>query len=198
MNVSGIKTKIGNILEKLKGSITAAKGGFLASLTSAVSLFKGIKDKNKPIMQGKSPQDSGSAAKESHDESPSALGGVFAAKIDYISDRYLTAFPKEKRKPVLFALGGLLVLFMILLISALALHDWDSKDGMSDKMAGIPNEELFYPSEPDFVPGFLLEREPKYFWTVEDIQPYWRIPAHSEFWHREIKSAVDKLMDGVP
>ena len=127
------------------------------------------------------------------------LAASLSAKINYFSDHFLSGFPENKRKPILFMLGGLLVLFVVLLISTLVLHTGKSKNGdTSERLAGIPHEELFYPDEPNFIPDFLLEREPRRFWTAEDIQPYWRNPAYSEFWQEEIKTGVDKLMEGVP
>ena len=62
----------------------------------------------------------------------------------------------------------------------------------------IPPEELFIPTEPDFLPEFLLEREPRSSWSLDEIRPYWKNPGTPEFWQEEIKSAVDKLMEGVP
>jgi len=57
---------------------------------------------------------------------------------------------------------------------------------------------LFYPLEPDFLPGFLPEREMRRFWTLDDIRPYWKAPGNSPWWMEEITSTVDSLMEGVP
>jgi len=59
-------------------------------------------------------------------------------------------------------------------------------------------EELFIPAEPDFVPEFIFEREKRRFWSLEDIRPYWKAPDSNDRWTEEIKSAVDKLMEGIP
>lgn len=61
----------------------------------------------------------------------------------------------------------------------------------------IPIEELFFPVEPDFIPEFLLEREPRRFWSLEDIRQYWRVPGETELWRGEVRSAVDRIMEGV-
>ena len=118
---------------------------------------------------------------------------------------------REKKKPLLFALGGLVVLLLILMISVQALNSGKSKkpaayEGVqasgTPKGTGagpvIPLEDIFLPAEPDFLPAFLFERQPRQVWTIEDIRPYWKIPEKTGLWQKEIKSAVDKLMEGVP
>ena len=108
--------------------------------------------------------------------------------------------PEEKRKPFIIGAGGVCGLILILLLAILV--NLGKKDTSSPALmaAGfvIPQEELFIPTEPDFVPDFLFEREPKRFWTIEDIRLYWRRPEASEYWREEIKSAIDTLMEGVP
>ena len=110
-------------------------------------------------------------------------------------------FTDKKRRPLLFAAGGLAVLFLVLVIAAIL---WNSGgSGTSARPDGvvtlvIPAGELFIPAEPDFVPGFIPEREVRHFWTVEDIRPYWRIPEKSWHWQGEITSSVDILLEGVP
>ncbi|MCL2602590.1 MAG: hypothetical protein FWD91_07230 [Treponema sp.] len=61
----------------------------------------------------------------------------------------------------------------------------------------IPPEDFFIPGEPDFVPHFILDREPRQFWSVEDIRPYWRIPSNPEFWQGVLRSTVDEIMERV-
>lgn len=112
-------------------------------------------------------------------------------------------FPEGKRKPLLFAAGGIAVLFLILVIG-LAVSGSRTRERESAPLTnvtagfGIPAEELFIPAEPDFLPDFLPAREPRSSWSVEDIRPYWKNPENPEFWRGEIKSAVDKLLEAVP
>ena len=111
---------------------------------------------------------------------------------------FLERFPIEKRKPLLFGLCGFAVLFLVLLITGLAVGIGKPEKAVS--MASgpfIPVEDLFIPAEPDYVPDFIPEREPRSSWSLDDIRPYWRSPGNSEYWRREIKSVVDKLMEGV-
>ena len=127
-------------------------------------------------------------------------------KIDSFAVRLLQSFRSgrfmaEKRRPMFFILGGLVVLLFILIIIMLAANPRGSKKSSSmDMSAGpyIPAEDLFIPSEPDFLPGFLFEREPRSSWSVEDVRPYWKSPEDPGLWREEVKSAVDKLMEGVP
>jgi len=115
--------------------------------------------------------------------------------------------PAGKRRPILIALGGLVIVLIILIISSVVLKTrGGKKDAFADIAAGpfIPVEELFIPGEPDFVPDFIPGREPRNSWTLEDIRPYWRNPGtaaetrYNDLWRGEIKSAVDKLLEGVP
>ena len=120
-------------------------------------------------------------------------------KMGSLVSRVFGYLPKAKRRPVFLALGGVLFLLLALLISTLVAGSKKTKTSiLPGKVAGIPNEELFSPSEPDLLPGFLLEREPKHYWTTDDIRSYWKTPSSSELWQKEIKIAVDKLMEGVP
>jgi hypothetical protein len=116
-------------------------------------------------------------------------------------DRLLARIPDEKRRPFLIGLGGIGGFFLILLILILSISP-GKKTKVSPAIAApaivIPHEELFLPAEPNFVPEFLLEREPRRFWSMEDIRPYWKAPEISEHWKDEVKSAVDQLMEGVP
>ena len=124
-------------------------------------------------------------------------------------------FTPAKRRIILFVLGGVLALLFILLIATLAVNSRRPKgNAVANMTAGpvIPSDELFIPSEPDFLPKFLPEREPRRSWSLEDIRPYWKNPGNPETsagvlqdpgspsdpWRREIKTAVDKLMEAVP
>jgi len=105
----------------------------------------------------------------------------------------------EKRSPMFFAIGGLAVLFLILLISALAINFRGPRANVDVSAgSGIPPEELFIPDEPDFLPDFLFEREPRRSWFIEDIRPYWIPPADHGFWQGIVRSTVDELMEAVP
>ena len=129
------------------------------------------------------------------------INTLVTGKINFITDRLLGHFPEEKRRPVLYIFGALIFIFLILCVTALAVNLRGPKKNVTPDMAvgpAIPAEDLFFPSEPDFLPAFILEREPRFSWSIEDIRPYWRNPEHTEKWREEIKSAVDKLMEGVP
>lgn len=199
MKAAGIKEKISGFSEILRGLFNKIGGGFRAVFAMAASLFGGIKAKNQ---KSKNKPAGKSALKKVPAENPSVSGklnGIVGAKIDYITGRFLGHFPEGKRRPILFAFGGFCVFLMILIISVFSLNSGKpGKAAAPDKMAGISQEELFFPAEPDFLPDFILEREPRRFWVVEDIVSFWKSPADTEFWRKEIKTTVDKLMEGVP
>jgi hypothetical protein len=64
----------------------------------------------------------------------------------------------------------------------------------------IPQDELFLPDEPDFVPGVLLERERRTAWTPDTAAPYWRDPLKNgeRIWRDRIEKTVDEIMESVP
>ncbi|MCL2070158.1 MAG: hypothetical protein FWH19_04140 [Treponema sp.] len=116
-----------------------------------------------------------------------------------LGDRLFGHFPEEKRRPMVFGFGGA-VIFLLVLIIVLAISSGGSRAAPPPDAitaAGLLAEQLFIPAEPDFIPEFLLEREPRRFWTIEDIRPYWRVPGYPELWRNEISSVVDTLMEGV-
>ena len=93
------------------------------------------------------------------------------------------------------------MLFMLLIIAALMINSGHKKDGSVLNTASgpyIPSDDLFIPPEPDFLPEYLLEREERKYWSIEDINPYWKSPGSPSLWINEIKPVVDKLMEGVP
>jgi len=110
----------------------------------------------------------------------------------------------EKRRVFFVAIGALFTFLLVIILISV-----NTSSGQGDGRGGvnaaerlvtisIPHDELFFPDEPDFVPDFLLEREPRLIWTMEDIRPYWRVPGNYDFWRNELRSEVDLLMDGVP
>ena len=64
----------------------------------------------------------------------------------------------------------------------------------------IPQEDFFYPDEPDFLPKVLVEREPRARWTPQDAAPFWKDPAGEDrgIWRNRIETVIDELLEGVP
>ena len=106
----------------------------------------------------------------------------------------------RKKRLILFGLGGAAILLFGLLITVVIVHLRPKNTDAINISAGlsIPIEEFFFPQEPDFLPGFLPERERRRFWTLDDIRQYWKPPGNSDWWMEEIITTVDSLMDGVP
>jgi hypothetical protein len=168
MDLSGLKEKINGILEKIKGIPEKARGLF---------------DKSKE------PKTEVSKKQQ-----------FFSALLTRLNNLFNGAGP-DKRKPLLIGFGALAGIFLILVIAA-GISSSKKRRTISPEAASegltIAAEELFIPAEPDFVPEFVFEREKRRFWSLEDIRPYWRTPDPGDRWRDEIKSAVDKLMEGIP
>jgi hypothetical protein len=66
--------------------------------------------------------------------------------------------------------------------------------------APIPPAELFLPDEPDFLPGVILQREPRKAWTAEEAEPFWYNPLErgEEEWRNRIRAALDEFLEHVP
>jgi hypothetical protein len=117
-----------------------------------------------------------------------------------LADRILSHIPEEKRRPLLFCLGGILVLLICLITIKLVMGSPGEEEPGEAVELAIPPEDLFFPGEPDFVPSLLLEREPRRFWTPDDIGPFWQDPAALglDQWRKEMERVIDKLMEDVP
>jgi hypothetical protein len=66
--------------------------------------------------------------------------------------------------------------------------------------ARIPDEDIFLPNEPDFLPPVILEQEQRKSWTVEDVEPFWTDPIEygPAFWQERIGETVDDLLEHIP
>ena len=127
-----------------------------------------------------------------------SLPGRIMEFIHNILDRFHELDPKRK-KTVIFTLGGFAILMVFVIILNIASSGSDASASSNASFSfTISHEELFFPSEPDFIPEFLLEREPRVSWSLEDIRPYWRTPGDDDFWLEEINSIINSIMEGIP
>jgi len=171
MDLSGLKEKINVILQSLKKikEIPEKVRGFFGQ-------FKG---------------------QETEDKEKPPFFSALLTRLNSLLDR----FGPDKRKPLLIGSGTLIGIFLILVIAS-GISSSKKKRAASNEGAPegltIAVEELFIPAEPVFVPEFIFEREKRRFWSLEDIRPYWKTPDSGDSWREEIKSAVDKLMEGIP
>jgi hypothetical protein len=118
-------------------------------------------------------------------------------------------FVKSHLKAAAIAAAGFLVIMLLLLILAFVRsRSGETETARQDQQTMIPGappqalstEDFFLPYEPDFVPGVLLEREPKSGWTEEDARPYWTDPmeGNEETWRKRIESGIDSMLEHVP
>jgi hypothetical protein len=172
MALSGLKERISGILGNIRG-IPEKAGGFFGKSNETSQTDKSF---------------------------PGKINELFSVLVNRIKN-FINNVGPDKRKLMLIGLGALVVLFLILAItvgvSSSKKRRMASPDTVERNLA-IPKEELFIPAEPDFVPEFIFEREKRRFWSLEDIRQYWRTPDSGDRWRDEIKSAVDKLMEGIP
>ena len=140
------------------------------------------------------------------------------------ADRLLEKIPPQKRGLVLLSAAGVFaaLLFIVIGISLLtrggsgeqeisstgnttssgyALPEGNS--GLQPRRQGsviIPPDELFLPSEPDFIPGVMLEREQRTVWTAEDAAPLWQDPLKNgeQAWRDLIEKTIDDIMESIP
>jgi hypothetical protein len=128
------------------------------------------------------------------------LKGFVDAKAGPLADRLLSRIPREKQKPLLLCFGGIVILLISLTVITMASGGRGEGVVRETVELAIPPEDLFFPGEPDFVPSLLLEREPRGFWTPDDIAPFWEDPGNlgRDQWLREMELVIDKLMEDVP
>ena len=186
MNLSGLK-------EKTSGFFNTIKKLLLDCRSHALAIFKGLwANVPRPErLRVKTVQ-----PREKH------MPGRFGSFTDWFRRRFGPgSIQTGKRKAMIFAVAGFAALFLILIIAVLALNLGRPKESSARNLIAGPviaQDELFIPAEPDFLPQFLFEREPRRFWSIDDIRPYWKNPGDPDHWRGEIKSFVDKLMEGVP
>jgi hypothetical protein len=115
----------------------------------------------------------------------------------------------SNRKILLLICGsaaGFLLLMLLLVISLQMNHTQDEREGASQEPnrllapEAIKAEEMFLPSEPDFIPEVMLDREPRSSWTNEDAEQYWVDPldGNSDAWKNRVFKAVDEMMENIP
>lgn len=112
---------------------------------------------------------------------------------------------KEKFRLVILCTAAFAVILTFSVILSLIKTD-GSKSGAAslspnaDNRIPIPTEEIFFPEEPNFVPGVMLEREQRPAWTTEDAALYWQDPLKDgeEHWRKNIEDSVDEFLERIP
>ncbi|MDR2021328.1 MAG: hypothetical protein LBQ14_11255 [Treponema sp.] len=115
---------------------------------------------------------------------------------------------ETRRRLVVICLGGFLGMILLCLTAVLLAAGFagggkaetaQSLESTFGPMA-IPQEELFPPGEPEFLPGLLLERERRETWTADDGRPYWIDPRENSdpLWRERIRTEIDALLEDIP
>jgi hypothetical protein len=100
--------------------------------------------------------------------------------------------------------GAVFVILILLVVLALVKRVPEKQNVAAERAVFSPPslspEDFFMPSEPDFVPRILLEREPRDGWSEEDARPFWTDPMEENAgtWKRRIEEGVDELLENVP
>ena len=128
-----------------------------------------------------------------------------------MADRALGSLPSGKRRIALAIAAGALALLLAIIGTALSLRSSPAREPSPASAAAssarlepwrgsIPPGELFFPAEPDFLPGVLLQREQRSGWTLEDAAHFWHDPltGGEQQWRDIIEETIDTLMENVP
>jgi hypothetical protein len=128
------------------------------------------------------------------------------ARVQPVFDRLVERLPPGKQRLVLGASIITFSVFLLILVGGLmARGDRKNSAPVTAGTAAVRQgfilpDELFLPSEPDFVPGVLLEREQRTIWTASDAAPLWQDPLKDgeEPWRNRIEKTIDEIMESVP
>jgi hypothetical protein len=115
----------------------------------------------------------------------------------------------SNKKKLMVICGSAIVFLLLLLLLVISIRMNHNQDEMQKTFQGenrllapeaIKQEELFLPSEPDFLPDVILDREPRSFWTDEDADQFWNDPldGNTEVWKNRIIESVDELLENIP
>jgi hypothetical protein len=136
----------------------------------------------------------------------SDLWGKFKEKAAALFKRErLVKFFEEKKRLVLIGAGFVLLLFALALVTILLIVNTGRKK--EDKasipvmaLPAVPPGEFFLPSEPDFIPDVLLERQSRGGWETGDAAPYWKDPLKQgeQPWRDRVETVIDELLERVP
>jgi hypothetical protein len=130
------------------------------------------------------------------------LRGALKEKRDVLLDR----IPLDRRTVLVLAIGVPVILILFITGASLMSKDKHAKQPKAPPPVSgvitrrIPAEDLFFPDEPDFVPGVILEREKRAQWTADNAMPWWQDPLKDgeQEWRDQIEKTVDEIMESVP
>jgi hypothetical protein len=105
------------------------------------------------------------------------IGDKLIASVKAFAAALRAKLPAFLPLPILICAGAafLLIVFLVVFIATRS----GRQDAAQASVQGsavdlsIPADEIFIPAEPDFVPGRLLDHEPRGAWGAEEAAPYW-------------------------
>ena len=115
--------------------------------------------------------------------------------------------PEKRRMAAAIAIGTFVIILLIIIGASLVNNDTSggqrvsaTENAPAPQWGRIQPDELFLPDEPDFVPGVLLEREPRSMWSAEDAAPFWQdlLKDGEQEWRDQIEKTVNEIMENVP
>jgi len=123
-----------------------------------------------------------------------------AAGFDETAEKILNKIPVNKRKPVLINAGVTVFLLILVVVISMITKPKEEQVQEPRALSAIPADDLFLPDEPDFMPQYLLEREPAAGWNIDSVRPFWKDPLANrhEFWLNEMTSLIDEMLENVP
>jgi len=125
--------------------------------------------------------------------------------IQKIQDIFLNLSAEQKRRFAVFCTIAFASILTISVLMSLNINrrERNGLPGPPDRISifsPVPAHELFFPDEPDYIPGVLLEREQRTSWTEEDAKEHWLDPLRfgEEHWREMIETAIDDFLERVP
>lgn len=132
-----------------------------------------------------------------------AFDGKLEEAIFFLKNKLQNLSSKEKIKLAMICTIIFASVLTLSVILSLTKTD-DMKSGnvlvSADELIPIPEEEIFFHEEPDFLPDVILERERRSEWTKDDASLYWQDPLKDgeESWRKNIEDVIDKFLERIP
>ncbi|MDR2509173.1 MAG: hypothetical protein LBC77_00855 [Spirochaetaceae bacterium] len=115
--------------------------------------------------------------------------------------RVLSENKKEVRVALVCFFAIIVITVTATIIAGTAINNQtQKKTPVEFAVEKIPDTELFFPAEPDFLPEILLEQPRKKSWTEEDAASFWIDPLESDadVFVKKIDELTSAILERVP